>query len=110
MIKIIDLVCRGVVFDRDDCTELVRRNACGRRIDDADPAGRQRGLVSRLFGGFVGRVPQTCESATRAASVPAGTEDYVNLNLKIRAVSGAVESRAVGSERPGNRVRVVGPK
>ena len=43
-----------LVFDRDDCTELVRRDARGRRVDDADHAGRQRGLVSRLFGGFVG--------------------------------------------------------
>ena len=70
MIKLVYLV-----FDRDDCAELVRRDACGRRVDDADHAGRQRGLVSRLFGGFVGRLPQACESATRAASVPALTED-----------------------------------
>ena len=51
------------MFDRDDCAELVRRNACGRRIDDAGHAGRQRGR-------FLGR-----RGRDRADLGPAAAED-----------------------------------
>ena len=58
MIKLVYLV-----FDRDDCAELVRRDACGRRVDDADHAGRQHGR-------FVGR-----RGRDRAKLGPAAAED-----------------------------------
>ena len=58
MIKLVYLV-----FDRDDCAELVRRDACGRRVDDADRAGRERGR-------FLGR-----RGRDRADLGPAAAED-----------------------------------
>ena len=65
------------MFDRDDGAELVRCDAGGRCVDDADHAGRQRGLVSRLFGGFVGHHgrgraklgPPAAEDAARGGGV-----------------------------------------
>ena len=63
MISLVSLVRRGVVFDRDDCAELSRRDAGGRRIDDADPAGRERGR-------FLGR-----RGRDRADLGPAAAED-----------------------------------
>ena len=73
----LSLVRRGL-FDRDDGAALVRRDAGGRRVDDADHAGRQRGFVSRLFDGFVGRRgradlgPAASEDAARGGDVSFG--------------------------------------
>ena len=61
MIKLVYLV-----FDRDDCAELVRRDACGRRVDDADHAGRVHG---RFVVGRRGR------DRDRADLGPAAAED-----------------------------------
>ena len=54
---------RRGLFDRDDGAELVRRDARGRRVDDADHAGRQRGR-------FLGR-----RGRDRADLGPAAAED-----------------------------------
>ena len=80
MIKLVYLV-----FDRDDCAELVRRDACGRRVDDA---GRQRGLVSRLFGGRdrADLGPAAAEDAARGGGVR-----FVLLFLAADVCAGASE-------------------
>ena len=104
----LSLTRRGF-FDRDDCAELVRRNACGRRIDDAGHAGRQRGR-------FLGR-----RGRDRADLGPAAAEDAARgggvrfvrvlplVDVPADASKDAEDDRTEEDEKNGNSSPMAGP-